>query len=278
MFQNSRFTRRELLRRSALGAGIAAVPSLLQAVQADAPYGPFKLGLQSYSLRGYKSLDEALAQTRALGVHYWEATAAHVPLTTDPAQVSTLLGKLKAADVKLLAHGVTGFGADAAANRRVFECAKALGIRTISADPTPQSFDNLETLVEEFKINIAIHNHGPGARYDKLQQVVDAVKGRHKRIGSCADLGHFLRSGENPVKVIETLGERVHGVHLKDVKGGTQFTILGEGDMDVVGVLKALRAIKFNEVVALEYEEHPENPIADIRQSLDAVKAAVQKL
>jgi sugar phosphate isomerase/epimerase len=278
MFQNSRFTRRELLQRAALGAGLAAVPSLLQAAQADAPYGPFKLGLQSYSLRGYKSLDEALEQTKALGVHYWEAYSAHVPLTTDPAQVSTLLGKLKAADVKLLAHGVTGFGADAAANRRVFECAKALGIRTISADPTPQSFDNLETLVDEFKINIAIHNHGPGARYDKLQQVVDAVKGRHKRIGACADLGHFLRSGENPVKVIETLGERVHGVHLKDVKGGTQFTILGQGDMDVVGVLKALRAIKFNEVVALEYEENPENPIADIRQCLDAVKAAVQKI
>jgi len=274
----TRFTRRELLRRSALGAGLAAVPSLLQAAQADAPYGPFKLGLQSYSLRGYKSLDAALEQSKALGVHYWEAYAAHVPLTTDPAQVATILGKLKAADVKLMAHGVTGFGADAAANRRVFECAKALGIRTISADPTPQSFDNLETLVDEFKINIGIHNHGPGARYDKLQQVVDAVKGRHKRIGACADLGHFLRSNENPVKVIETLGERVHGVHLKDVKGGTQFTILGQGDMDLVGVLKALRTLKYNEVLALEYEEHPEDPIADIRQCLDAVKTAVQKI
>ena len=274
----TRFTRRELLRRSALGAGLAAVPSLLQAAQADAPYGPFKLGLQSYSLRGYKSLDAALEQSKALGVHYWEAYAAHVPLTTDPAQVATILGKLKAADVKLMAHGVTGFGADAAANRRVFECAKALGIRTISADPTPQSFDNLETLVDEFKINIGIHNHGPGARYDKLQQVVDAVKGRHKRIGACADLGHFLRSNENPVKVIETLGERVHGVHLKDVKGGTQFTILGQGDMDLVGVLKALRTLKYNEVLALEYEEHPEDPIADIRLCLDAVKTAVQKI
>jgi len=278
MIDTPRFTRRELLRRSAIGAGIAAVPSLLQAAQADPPYGPFKLGLQSYSLRGYKTLDEALEQSKLLGVHYWEAYSAHVPLTTDPAQVDAILGKLKAADVKLMAHGVSGFGADTAANRRVFECAKALGIRTISADPTPQSFDNLEALVEEFKINIAIHNHGPGARYDKLQQVVDAVKGRHKRIGACADLGHFLRSNENPVKVLETLGDRVHGVHLKDVKNATQFTILGQGDMDVVGVLKALRAIKYNGVVALEYEEHPENPIADIRQCLDAVKVAAQKI
>lgn len=278
MFDNIRFTRRELLRRSALGAGIAAVPSLIQAAQADAPYGPFKVGLQSYSLRGYKTLDEALEQSRALGVHYWEAYSAHVPLTTDPAQVALLLAKLKSSNVKLMAHGVSAFGSDAAANRRIFECAKALGIRTISADPTPQSFDNLEVLVDEFKINIGIHNHGPGARYDSLQQVVDAVKGRHKRIGACADLGHFLRSKENPVKVIETLGARVHGVHLKDVKNATEFTILGQGDMDVVGVLKALRAINYKEVLALEYEEHPENPIADIRQCLDAVKSAVQKI
>ena len=45
----------------------------------EGDYGPFKMGLQSYSLRGYTTdgkadLSKALAVTKDLGVHYWEAT------------------------------------------------------------------------------------------------------------------------------------------------------------------------------------------------------------
>jgi len=280
MIVEETLTRRSLLRRAALGgAGLVAASLLADSAEAqrDSPYGPFRMGIQSYSLRGY-DLDGALAHSKKLGLRYWEAYSAHVPLTTDPAKVAELLGKLKDADVRLRAHGVSGFGADQAKNRAVFDAAKALNIRTLTADPTADSLDGLEKLVDEYNINIAIHNHGPGSRYDKLQQVVDAVKGRHKRIGASADLGHFLRSGENPVNVIETLGERVYSVHLKDVKDRTKFTILGQGDMDLVGVLKALKAIKFREVMALEYEENPKDPISDIEACLAAVRAAAQKI
>ena len=273
-------SRRELLRRASLGAAGLVAASLVDPAEAQRPpnpYRPFRMGLQSYSLRHYK-LEEALAHTKKLGVRNWEAYAAHIPLTSDPAQVADLKAKLMAADVRLMAHGVTRFTKDDAANRKVFEAAKALGVRTISADPDPDSFDSLEKLVAEFEINIGIHNHGPGHRYDKLQQVVDACKGRHMRIGACADLGHFLRSSENPVKVIETLGERVHGVHLKDVKDAKTFTILGKGDMDLPGVLRALRTLRYREVLALEYEENPENPIPDLEQCLAAVKGALEKI
>lgn len=272
-------TRRELLRRASLGAAGLAAASWMDPVEAQDrnPYRPFRMGLQSYSLRGYK-LDQALEHSKKLGVRNWEAYSAHIPLTSDPAQVAELLAKLKASDVRLMAHGVSRFTKDEAANRKIFEAAKALGVRTLSADPDPDSFDVLEKLVAEFEINIGIHNHGPGHRYDKLQQVVDAVKGRHARIGACADLGHFLRSSENPVKVIETLGARVHGVHLKDVKDAKTFTILGQGDMDLPGVLRALRTLRYREVLALEYEEHPDNPLADIEQCLTAVRSALQKI
>lgn len=273
--------RRELLSRVGLGAAGAVAASLAGAAQAQNqnrnPYRPFRMGLQSYSLRGYK-LDQALEHSQKLGIRYWESYSAHIPLTSDPTQVAELLGKLKAHNVRLMAHGVTRFTKDAAANRKVFEAAKALGVRVISADPDPDSFDSLEALVKEFDIKVGIHNHGPGHRYDKLQQVVDSLKGRDMRIGACADLGHFLRSGEESVKVIRTLGQRVHGVHLKDVKDGKTFTILGQGDMDLPGVLRALRDLRYREVLALEYEENPENPIADIEQCLTAVRSALQKI
>jgi inosose dehydratase len=274
MSTNSLFNRRQVLAGAVAGVGAAL---LGRAEAKDSPYGPFKMGIQSYTLRGY-DLDHAIAHSQELGLHYWESFPSHIPLTKDPAQVEMLLGKLKAADIKMTAHGVHGFGKDAAANRNIFECAKALGVTTLSADPAPEAFDNLEQLVEEFKINIAIHNHGPGARYDKISSVVNAVKGRHKRIGACVDCGHYLRSKESPVAAIEALGERVYGCHLKDVKDATQFTIIGKGDLDIPGVLRALNKLKYKEIVALEYEEHPEDPMADLRESYAAVRAAVEKI
>ncbi len=274
----SNLSRRDLLRTASLGvAGAVLSPLAASAQKRQSPYGPFKMGIQSYSLRNFK-VDEALAKTQELGLTYWEAYSAHVPLVTDPVQVQAILAKLKAANVKLLGHGVTSFGMDTAKNRQVFEAAKALGVETISADPDPKAFDLVEALTEEFKINIGIHNHGPGHRWDKLSQVADALKGRSRRMGVVADLGHFLRSGENSVQVVEVLADRVHGIHLKDVKDKTKFTILGKGDMDVVGVLKALRAIKFTGVLALEYEENPQNPMPDIQECLAVVREAVQKL
>lgn len=275
--QSSRSTRRALLRDSALvAAGTLLAPSLARAAE-KSPYGPFKMGIQSYSLREF-SLDEALKHSQELGLHYWESFNAHIPLTTDAAAISALQAKLKAAQVQMLAYGVIGFDGNKEKNREVFQQAKAMGIRVISADPAPESLDNLSELVEEFRIKVAIHNHGPGSRYDKLDDVVKAVKGRPVRLGACADLGHFLRSKEDPVKVIETLGERVHGCHLKDVKDATTFTILGQGDMDVPGVLKALKAVKFREVLALEYEENPKNPLDDIRACLATVREAAKGL
>ncbi|MBM3457238.1 MAG: sugar phosphate isomerase/epimerase [Armatimonadetes bacterium] len=278
MNETNPLSRRILLRAAALAAGGAVLT--LPEDPADAqenPYAPFRMGIQSYSLRGY-NLDQALEETQKLGLRYWESFNAHLPFSPEEATVKAQKERLAAARIRVLAYGVVPFGSNTEANRQLFEGAKALGIPTLSADPAPESMDQLEKLVEEFRINIAIHNHGPRHRYGSLQSCVDAVKGRHERIGVCVDTGHFLRSSENPVKVIETLGTRVLGVHLKDVKDARVFTIVGKGDLDVVGTLRALKALSYRHLVALEYEENPRNPIADIQECLAAVRAAAQKL
>ena len=275
--RGSAMTRRELIGGAAAGAAWLGLSATGARAADKSLYGGFKMGIQSYSLRGYK-LDEALHHSHELGLRYWESYVAHVPLTTNKDEAAGFLGKLKAADVKMLAHGVHAFTKDAAANRKIFEGARTLGIETLSADPTPDSFDNLDVLVEEFKINVAIHNHGPGSRYDSIASVVNAVKGRHKRIGACVDTGHFLRSKESPVAAVEQLGERVFGCHLKDVKDATVMTIVGKGDLDTLGVLKALKKLKYRHVLALEYEENPQDPIADLRECLKTVREAAQKL
>ena len=278
-----------MTRREAIGTGLAAAvalgrPGSLTALGAvdPSPYGPFRMGLQSYSLRGYTAdnkpdVKKALETTRSLGITYWEAYPAHLPMTTDPAAIAGYKASTAAAGVKVVGYGVNRFSKDHDANRKLFEFARAMGLEYMSADPTPDSFDSLDKLVEEYGVAIGIHNHGPGHRYALIDTISAAIKDHNPKIGCCVDTGHFLRSNEDPVRAVEVFGKRVFGVHLKDVKDARTFTILGKGDLRTVDLLKALAKQDYRNCLALEYEEHPQDPYDDIRECLAAAREAVAK-
>ena len=286
---NLSISRRDLLRAGALGAAsliLAGDAALAQDPprrrqrpgQARGPYAPFRMGIQSYSLRGFK-VDEALEKTKQLGLRFWEAYPAHIPQTDDPAKIKEMLDKLRSANVRLRAWGVVGFDADEAKTRKVLDFAKAMNIPVISADPSPEAFAVLDKALDAYpETFIAIHNHGPGHRYDKIADVTKAIQGHHERIGACVDTGHFLRSGEDPVAAVKAFGKRTYGVHLKDVKGKTQFTEVGKGDLKVADLLKELRSLEYRQIISLEYEEHPENPVSYIEESLAATREAVKQI
>ncbi|MFG0335505.1 MAG: sugar phosphate isomerase/epimerase family protein [Maioricimonas sp. JB049] len=298
-------SRRSFLQGAALAAGASMLGTQRMLVAADDdPYGGFRMGLQSYSLRAF-TLDEALQHTRTLGVGYWEAFPGHIKLNTLPAHIDEHKAKLEEAGVSLIAYGVLGFNENETKAREAFDFAQAMKLKSISANPQKNAatFDLLDKLVEEYGIPIAIHNHGPGHTYDKVDDVLAMVKDRHPKIGACVDTGHYIRSDEDPVEVLEKLGDRVFGVHLKDAKTirdpeeiarlskelpknranqlqreGKVFTILGEGELDVVGCLRVLRKQNFDNCLSLEYEENAQNPLSDIEVCLKTVREAVKKL
>lgn len=241
------------------------------------PYAPFMMGVQSYSMRKM-GLEAMLQATRSLGLQSIEAFMAHLPYFSPPEQWGALKETVARSGVRVLAYGVVSFGADEKAARAVFEFARAMDIPVITADPAPESFRYLARLCEEFKIPIAIHNHGPNTRYDSIRTVEDAMRGQPDWIGACIDTAHFLRSGENPVEAVQRFGKRVYAVHLKDVKDRTRYTLLGQGDLDLVGFLRALRRSGFKGCLALEYEENPDDPLPDLRACLDAVRTALRRV
>lgn len=283
-FSSTIVSRRQFLTTSAaLGAASLLAPRVSQAAD---PYAGFKMGVQSYSLRGFK-VEEALKHTKTLGLKFWEAFPGHVPQTTVPDAIAAQKKMLADAGVTMLSWGVVGFDGNETKSRQIFDYAKAIGLVSLSANPKKDkaTFDLLDKLVAEYDVAIAIHNHGPGADYDKISDVEQWVKDRHPKIGACVDTGHYLRSDENPVDAIERLGARVFGVHLKDVKTTEnngkkqkQFRILGEGDLNVAGCLKVLRKLDYQYCLALEYEENPSNPLSDIEACLKTVREAAATL
>jgi sugar phosphate isomerase/epimerase len=272
-----------LSRRGFLAAGAAtcAAVSPLAAFAREAAAADLNLGIQLYSLRGYK-VDEAMKHARDIGFRFVEFYGDMFPVNSDAAAIAAMKTKLADLGLTASAHGVNGFGGDAAANRKVFEFAKAAGIPCISADPSPEAFKSLDELVKEFDIRIAIHNHGPKHRYNKVVDVLKAIEGHDERIGACADLGHYIRSGEKPTEVIRLLKGRLYGIHLKDfqdMQDVTKGVILGKGHLDVPAVMAALVQANFpkNGALSLEYEENPENPLADIRQCYAVAADALAK-
>jgi inosose dehydratase len=277
--------RRQFISQAA--ASIAAVglaSPLLRSARAagDSPANRLKLGIQLYSLRGYP-VDEALKHAKELGFEQVEFFSGMLPLDASAEEIAAMKKQVADLGMTISAHGVNPLTKDAAANRRTFEFAKALGIRNISADPDPDSFDNLDDLVEEFDIRVAIHNHGPNHRYNKAVDVLSAIEGHDERIGACADLGHYIRSGEQPTDVIRLLKGRLYGIHLKDfaeMKDKTKGVILGQGHLNVPAVFNALLKVGFpaDGAMSLEYEENPDNPIADIRECVAVAKKALEGL
>jgi sugar phosphate isomerase/epimerase len=280
------FNRREFLQVSSAGVTAAALSGKLLAADAKDPYLGFKMGIQSYSLREFK-VEAALEHTKALGLKYWESFSSHLPITSVPKQIEAHKELLAKYGVTLISYGVLGFDTNENAAREKFEFAKAMGIKSLSADPTPDkaTFDLLDKLCAEYDVAIAIHNHGPGHRYNKISDVEKVVKDRHPKIGACVDTGHYLRSDEDPVEAVQRLGKRVFGCHVKDVKTTEvegkkqkQFKIAGEGDLNVVGLLKALKAIDYQYCLALEYEENAKNPLPDIESCLKHVRECAAKV
>ena len=134
--------------------------------QAKDPYHPFQMGIQSYSLRGF-GFEEALKRTRQLGLEWVEAFPMHFPYFAPREQWASMKEMVARTQTQVVAYGVVGFGADEKAARGVFEFAKAMGIKVITADPEPESFRYLARLCEEFRIPNPTRATTPVARWQR---------------------------------------------------------------------------------------------------------------
>ena len=282
--------RRRFLQVGATAAlGLAAGGRLAFAADKHDLFGGFLLGAQSYTFRHF-DLEETLKHLKDLDLHYVEFYQKHVPANATPEQLAAVLKLCKEYEVTPRAWGVQGFTKDTDKNRQYFELGKALGLTMLSADPDPDSFDSLDKLCDEYKIAIGIHPHGPQGdhlhRWYSADVILPAVKDHNPLIGTCLDTGHLIRAAQlgkklNPVEEVHKMGARNFGIHLKDWDNDSKpphEVIAGQGVLDIPGLLTALRDVKFQGMISIEYEAKEEEPTEDVRADIQAVKDAVKKI
>jgi inosose dehydratase len=237
-----------------------------------------KIGLQTYSFRTY-SWPEAVTKAHEIGIKYLDVSGAHMKHTVSEDGIKSYEIPVRENGITVLSHGVVQMTKNAEENRAVFVFAHRLRIPVLTIDIDPEAIPQVCDLCDEFGIKTGIHNHGPGHRYGTIAAVQEATDGRTKRFGACVDTGHYLRSKEDPIVAIRTFGDRVHGVHLKDfTKGTNSEQVVGEGDLDIEGVYRALLDVHFTGLVAIEYEAGADDPVPGVKRCLANAIAAAKKL
>ena len=251
--------------------------------------GGFALGCQAYCFNRFTAY-EAIEKTAAAGGRVIEFYPGQVLSKEDPTlkvhhnSGDDVISKLQAKllEYKLLAvnYGVVALPNDEQECRKVFQFAKKLGLRGVTSEPSPQAMGLIEKLCIEYDLTMGIHNHprrpnNPDYKFWDPHYELSLVKDRDRRLGSCADTGHFVRSGIKPTEALKILEGRVVSSHLKDLHEfapGGHDVPFGTGKSDIPGILDELKRQKFSGHISVEYEYNIEHSVPEIAQCIGFVR------
>jgi len=238
----------------------------------------WRLGCQAYSFNKF-TFYEAVDKNVSLGLKYIEAYPgqrlskekpdAAFDHNMSPEIRAEVKAKLRDAGVTLVNYGVVGLSNDEAANRVVFDFAKEMGIETIVSEPREEAFELIDRLCQEYGINMAIHNHPRPSRYWNPKKVLEVCQGRSKRIGACADTGHWMRSGVDPLEALKMLEGRILTFHFKELNESDREAHdvpWGTGAGDVKAWLAEIKRQGVKAMFSIEYEHNWMNSVPEIAE------------
>ena len=166
-----------------------------------------------------------------------------------------------------------------------------------------EAFDALARLLDELAaaapdgVRVAFHPHT--ATWIEAPDEVDSIAERLQGTGAglCLDVGHYLVGGGDPVEAIGRFGSLITHLHLKDVDpailarlragevdgfGGAVreriFTELGNGALDVVGIVEGLDRIDFSGWIMVEQDSTWLRPSEAAAIGIRVLRQAIREL
>jgi len=266
-------------------SGCASTPAAAGSVTSSAAPADetgIRLGVASYSLRNFSRV-QAIEMTRSLGVRYINFKSMHLPYDASPAEFAAAREQLSAAGLELVGGGMITFETDTDDGvRKYFDYARAAGMPTIVCTSSPAVLPRIEKFAKQYRIKVAIHNHGPeDPNFPSPFDVLKAVKGMDPLMGLCIDLGHTVRAGADPVSAIAAAGPRLIDIHAKDLRdfsSAESQCAVGEGKMPIADIFRQLRSNGYAGYVNLEYEIEPDNPMPGMRKSFAFMRSVSYNL
>lgn len=281
-----------------LGIAVAALALLAHQAVAQSPIpdshriNGFAIGCQAYTFNRFTAF-EAIEKTAEAGgkvIEFFPGQRlskedGELKVTHESPQIDLVVSKLKAKldqhGLKAVNYGVVGIPKDEAAARKVFEFAKKLGLVAVTTE-SADAINTIEKLAVEYDLQVGFHNHAgdygnPGYKVWNPLYIAGLIEGRDKRIGACADTGHWVRAGIKPVEALRILKGRVISSHLKDLnefgKRGAHDVVFGTGVSGIKEILDEFKAQGFQGNISIEYEFNWEHSVPEVTQCVEFVKA-----
>lgn len=167
--------------------------------------------------------------------------------------------------------------------KRDFDLAKRFGVKYVTAEPPKNMWNTVDSLAKLYDMKVALHNHWNGnSIYWHPDSVLLALNG-HTSFGACPDLGHYPKSGINPVDAVKRLDGKIVGIHLKDVAEYNNTKIqdvqVGTGIVDFLAVFKELKRQKFKGNINIERDtkEKPNN-LVSVKKTLNYYNEVLKKM
>jgi sugar phosphate isomerase/epimerase len=272
----------------------------------------WKLGTQVYSFRMF-TFEQALDKADSIGIKYVEGFPGqkigagiegnldyHMPAS----RRDSVLQLLKNKRITMVSYGVVTPNTE---NdwQQLFEFAKGMGLKQFASEPEPKFIPLVSKLADEYKINVAFHNHPRPSRYWHPDTLIKYTSGYSKRLGSCADIGHWVRSGLDPIEMMKKLEGRIFELHMKDLHelpsaeylafqtnrpergqagnrpqapAGPHDVPWGTGISNIKAVLEELRRQHFKGPIFAEYEYNWMNNAPEIAESMKYVKEVTKSM
>lgn len=157
----------------------------------------------------------------------------------------------------------------------MLEAAKELGCRRILATGSGRGEQGgLEAIItvlreiapaaEEYDMLISLENHKNNnlesiEDYQKIFEVIDSPN-----VGICLDTGHFDASDVDMDKLIESLGNKINHIHLKENRGKGQvdFPKFGEGTTENNRIIEKMLGRGYSGFLTVELSPQKDRPVS----------------
>ena len=283
-----------MLRRSFLkAAAIGVAAPVVDRAAAAAPAGTdpldrlgWRLACNCYTFNKL-TLYEAIGRQAALGFKEnvgfnWQKLDPKRPASVFNEQMSAgdrreTNRRLSDAGLRMRSCYCSGMAKEDAC-RKLFDFCRDMGIETIDGEPPHEALEMVDRLCNEYKLNLAVHNHAKPSPNWMPETLLKLFQGRSPRIGACCDTGHWGRSDLEPIGALRKLQGRILTFDLKDVNAEGRCVPYGTGKCNIRAILAELKRQKFRGVFGIEYDSHAPNLESDITQCAAFFRKVAQEL
>lgn len=239
------------------------------------------IGIQSYCFREFKDNAEVARKVREIGLDKIEVCAVHANFNNE-ASWKEVIAVYRDAGISIPSIGVQTFTGNPS-EESYFACASAAGAKHISAHfkvgTYPGAIAQVKQWSKSYGICVGIHTHGGwmfGGQPDVMRHLIDLGQ---PEIGLCLDTAWAMQIGPqhgNPVQWARDYSGLVYAIHFKDFvfdrDGQWHDVVVGEGNLDLAGLVAELRNQDFSGPGIIEYEADPADPVPALKECVEKMR------